>query len=100
MRSRRQFDISNQNLSIDIVGLRFSSSGEVALSVIGCVFSGAVFDRREYLLVIVVCYMFPGVGCGVLTVDCRVSVVVVGSWLSGVGGCSWFLEVGCRYRWL
>jgi hypothetical protein len=27
-------------------------------------------------------------------------VVVVGSWLSGDGSCSWFLVVGCRYRWL
>jgi hypothetical protein len=52
--------------------------------------------------VIVVCYMFSGVGCRGLTVDCRVSVsvVVVGSWLAGVGGCSWFLDVGCWYRLL
>ncbi len=102
---------------------------EQALSVIGCVFLGAVFDRREFLLVIVVCYIvvrywlpradcwLSGVGVGgcswFLVVGCRwlkldpgcrvsVSVVVVGSWLSnvGIGGCSWFLVVGCRYRWL
>ncbi len=29
-----------------------------------------------------------------------VSVAVVGSWLSGVGGYSWFLVVGCRWLYL
>ncbi len=29
-----------------------------------------------------------------MVLGCLVSVVVVGSWLSGVGGCSWFPDVG------
>ena len=52
------------------------------------------------LSVLVVCFWLSGVGCRVLTVDCRVSlsVIVVGSWLSGV--CCRVLAVGCRSRLL
>jgi hypothetical protein len=66
--------------------------------VIGCVFLGAVFDHFG---VHVGDSCDVDVGCR-LTVDCRVLVseVVVGSWLSSLGGCRWFLDVGCRYRWL
>ena len=97
MWSRRQFDISNQNLSVDIVGHRFSRS--IALLVIGLCFWVLFLITSAYLLVIVVCLLHIGRR---LTVDCRVLVsgVVVGSWLSGVGGCSWFLDVGCLYWWL
>ncbi len=59
----------------------------VAQSVISCVFLGAVFDHF-------------GVPVGH---SCLLhAVVVVGSWVSGigVGGCRWFLIVGCWCRWM
>ncbi len=55
------------------------------LSVFNCRLMGVGWCRL-YLSVVVGCCWLSGVGCQVLTVDFRVSllVVVVGSWLSGV----------------
>ncbi len=53
----------------------------------------------QWQLFVIVCYWLLGVGCRILTVAFRVllSVVLVGSWLLevAVGGCCWFLIVGC-----
>ncbi len=71
------------------------------LSVFNCLLSGVGSGCQVFLSVLVVCCWLSGVGCRVLTVDFRVSwlVVAVGSWSSGVisGGCL-LLLVCAAYR--
>jgi hypothetical protein len=59
--------------------------------------SGVGVDCRLYLLVVLNCCWLPGVGCqDADCVDCRMSLLSVSSWLSGVS-CRLFV-VECLLR--
>ncbi len=79
------------NLVVCIFTCFYPHVGCRVSAVVGCWFWLAVLSIDGY------CYFWlPGVGCRVLTVDCRVQ-------LSKVVVCCWFQGVGCRvlvFGWL